>query len=181
MPRYKRKGDDLPPPTREFAKKLWFTSGQPAFRPFAKMLEAAGYGVDTATLIRWAQADAEWSAAVAQNKAKMEPKQILKALKSAKDDSAELSPEVFLGVKAQLVARLYESIKTMAINNVEDWYKALDACDRIEALIHAERGKALAKQDSIATPRGAIPSIAQRLNPPVALATFKKPNGNGAA
>ncbi len=102
------------------------------------------------------------------------PLEAFEALRKAKDDATELSADHYVGVKAQLVARLYETIKEMRIETVDDWLKALDACDRIEGLIHDERGKAVAGMDTIAIPRGAKPSLINRLEPPVSLPTFKK-------
>lgn len=172
-------------PSPEFAKKVWFQNHKPSFRKLEELLAAQGLEVDNSTLVRWANDDPEWQAAVLEAKAKVPPTKIIAAIKAAKEDAKNLAPEVIIGVKAQLVARLYETIKEMQITTVDDWLKALDCCERIEALIHAERGKAIADNDRLAVPRGVAPSLISRLNPSVAVAPFKKPvatagGGNGS-
>lgn len=51
--------------------------------------------------------------------------------------------------------------------------RALDCCERLEALIHAERGKAILEKGSSVVSVG----LMERLNPSVSLPPFKKPNG----
>lgn len=167
-------------PSQQLAYRIYLEAGRPSLRDLEKILEAKGYQVDDSTLCRWAAKNAAWTAQIADQKNPIDPVKVISALKEAENDATELAPEHFIGVKAQLVARLYSTIKAMPIDNVEDWLKALEACDRIEALIHAERGKAVAEKDAIAVPRGAKPSLLNRLDPPVKLAEFKKPNGGAA-
>lgn len=167
-------------PSQTLAYRIWLEAGRPSLRELEKVLAAKGYSVDGSTLSRWANKNATWIAQLAEKANPIDPVKVISALKEAEDDATELAPEHFIGVKAQLVARLYTTVKVLEINNIEDWYKALDACDRIEALIHAERGKAVAEKDAIAVPRGAKPSLLNRLEPPVKLADFKKPGGGAA-
>lgn len=164
-------------PSEMLAYRMWLEAGRPSLRDLEKLLAAKGYSVDNSTLCRWKDKNAQWTAQMADKNAAIDPVKVISALKEAENDATELAPEHFIGVKAQLVARLYTTVKMLEISNIDDWYKALDACDRIEALIHAERGKAVAEKDAIAVPRGAKPSLLNRLDPPVKLADFKKPNG----
>jgi hypothetical protein len=168
-------------PTPAHCKALWLTANKPSLRELEKLLRAQGYEIDDGTLSRWSTKDAEWHAAMVNTRAKISPTKLMQSIINAKDDGQTLAPEVILGVKAQLVARLYETIKCMQIDTIDEWMKALDCCDRIEALIHAERGKAIADVDRLAVPRGVTPSLVARLNPSVAVPPFKKPaaNGNG--
>lgn len=161
-------------PPESMAYQLWIEAKRPTLREFARHLESLGYSVDNSTLNRWKDKNPNWLADFQQAQNPKKPVTIIEALRKAKDDATELSADHYVGVKAQLVARLYETIKEMRIETVDDWLKALDACDRIEGLIHDERGKAVAGMDTIAIPRGAKPSLINRLEPPVSLPTFKK-------
>lgn len=165
-------------PPVSLAYQLWLEKGKPTLSDLARILRSAGYVVDLATLSRWKDKDPKWLAEFEQATKPLDPAKAISALERAKDDATELTPEHFVGVKAQLVARLYDTIKTMHIDSVEDWLKALDACERIEALIHTERGKIVAAKDAIALPRGASPSLLARLDPQVSLAPFKKAGGH---
>lgn len=167
-------------PSQQLAYRLWLEAGRPSLRDLEKILAAKGYQADNSTLSRWAGRNPHWTAQLAEQKNPIDPVKVINALKEAEDDATELAPEHFIGVKAQLVARLYSTVKTMSIDTVDDWIKALECCDRIEALIHNERGKAVADKDTVAIPRGAKPSLLNRLDPPVKLAEFKKPNGGAA-
>lgn len=167
-------------PSPALAYRIYLEAGRPSLRELEKLLAVKGYAVDDSTLSRWANKNPAWLAQIAEKANPIDPVRIISALKEAENDATELAPEHFIGVKAQLVARLYTTVKMLEISNIDDWYKALDACDRIEALIHAERGKAVADKDAIAIPRGAKPSLINRMDPPVKLAEFKKPNGGAA-
>lgn len=167
-------------PSPRLAYRLWLETGRPSLRDLEKILATKGYQVDDSTLCRWKDKDPQWTAQMAEKNAAIDPVKVISALKEAEDDATELAPEHFIGVKAQLVARLYSTVKTMSIDTVDDWIKALECCDRIEALIHNERGKAVAEKDAVAVPRGAKPSLLTRLDPPVKLSEFKKPNGGAA-
>ena len=171
IPRVKANGRQ---PPESMAFQLWIEAKKPSIRGFARHLNKLGYTIDFSTLSRWKDKNPQWLVEYKACQHPMDPIKIIDALKAAADDATELTPEHFVGVKAQLVARLYESIKTMPIDSVDEWLKALDACDRIESLIHAERGKAIAGMDTIAIPRGAKPSLINRLEPAVTLPTFKK-------
>ena len=167
-------------PSPALAYRIWLEAGRPSLRDLEKLLAVKGYSVDDSTLSRWANKNPTWIAQLAEKANPIDPVKVISALKEAEDDATELAPEHFIGVKAQLVARLYATVKTMSIDTVDDWIKALECCDRIEALIHNERGKAVAEKDAVAVPRGAKPSLLTRLDPPVKLSEFKKPNGGAA-
>lgn len=164
-------------PSEMLAYRLWLEAGRPSLRDLEKILATKGYSVDSSTLSRWAAKNAQWTAQLAEKNNPIDPVKVISALKEAEDDATELAPEHFIGVKAQLVARLYSTVKTMSIDTVDDWIKALECCDRIEALIHNERGKVVADKDTVAVPRGAKPSLLSRLDPPVKLAEFKAKGG----
>lgn len=165
-------------PSEQLAYRLWLESGRPSLRDLEKILAAKGYSVDNSSLCRWKSKNANWTAQMADKMGALDPVKVISALKEAEDDATELAPEHFIGVKAQLVARLYTAVKTMTIDTVDDWIKALECCDRIEALIHNERGKVVADKDTVAVPRGASATLMGRLNPPVKLTEFKKPGVN---
>lgn len=176
------KGKGKSRPSEQLAFRIWNQSGRPSLRQLEVILDEKGYAIDHSTLGRWAQEYGPWAKAIVDSTAALSPERIIAAIEEAIKDSQDLAPEVFQGVKAQLVARLYETIKIMPIGTIDEWMRALDACERIEAFIHAERGKAIAARDPIAVPRGASNSLIARLNPTVNVAPFKKPNGaNGAA
>jgi len=167
-------------PSPEQAYRIYLESGRPSLRELEKVLAAKKLKVDSSTLSRWANKNPTWIAQIVEKANPIDPVKVISALEKAKEHATELCPEHFMGVKAQLVARLSSTIDNMQIDNVDDWYKALEACDRLEALIHAERGKAVSDNDPIAFPRGAKSSLLSRLDPPVKLAEFKKPNGGAA-
>lgn len=160
------------PEDKLLAFKLWLDNGKPSMRRLAKLLKDRGITVNQATLHKWSDANSEWARHVLE-KEPARPAKIITALKEAEEDATALVPEVFLGVKAQLVARLYESVKQLPLNSIDDWTRGLDCCERLEGLIHAERGKAiLDKKSSIVSV-----SLMERLNPNVTIAPFKGPNG----
>lgn len=161
------------PEDKLLAFKLWLDNGKPSMRQLAKLLEGRGIKVNQSSLHKWAEANSEWARHML-DKEPARPAKIITALKEAEEDATALAPEVFLGVKAQLVARLYESVKQLPLNSIEEWNRGLDCCERLEALIHAERGKAiLDKKSSIVSV-----SLMERLNPTVTIAPFKTTNGS---
>lgn len=169
---------EYPREVREAAFNLWLNNSKPSFRELKKLIKAQmGINVGLATIEKWKDMIPGWANAYVEEGrpgTKLDPAKIISALKNAKADAQALEADHFKGVKAQLVARLYLSIKDLPINSVEDWERALACCDRLEALIHAERGKAV-------TDKGQVGSLMQAMAPPVNIAPFKKPNGNGAA
>lgn len=160
---------------RLVAYKLWLENGKPSIRTLAKLLVQNGIKVHHATLQKWTKTIPEWSRQIL-DKEPARPARIIAALKDAQDDATALVPEVFLGVKAQLVARLYDSVKELPLGSVDDWIRALDCCERLEGLIHAERGKVILEKGSSIVSTG----LMDRLNPSISIPTFKKPNGGAA-
>jgi hypothetical protein len=55
----------------------------------------------------------------------------------------------------------YLAAHAIEFQTIEDWMRGLDCCERIESLIHAERGKAVAEAAN--TLQGAAKTLAQRL------------------
>lgn len=166
-------------PSPALAFRTWLQHQRPTFRDLEQILRNMGYQADHTTLSRMSKEFPKWALAVAQQNTELPPVQIIAALHEASKAANDVTPEAYLGIKAQLVARLYETVKTMPLSTIDEWIKGLDACERIEAFIHAERGKAVAAGDDIAQPRGASQSLMNRLNPAVNIPPFKKP-GNGA-
>lgn len=160
---------------RALAFKLWLDHDCPGYRQLAELfMDATGKYINFSTLHDWACKNEVWAKAIV-SRMTVDPERVMLALKAAKADANQLEADHFMGVKAQLVARLYESVQSLPLSNVEDWNRALDCCDRLEALIHTERGKAVAgKGDNVAM------GLMERLAPNVSIAPFKKANGNGS-
>ncbi|MEN6302273.1 MAG: hypothetical protein ABFD96_06070 [Armatimonadia bacterium] len=158
------------PEIRARAFDLWIEAGRCDFRELVDIVkDKLGITVENSTLTRWKDANPAWLAAFQDKYRPLDPSKALAALKQAKDDAKALEPEHLIGIKAQLIARLYLAIRDMKIPSIDEWERALNCCDRIEALIHAERGK------TIGEPGTGAQSLVDRLNPPVKLAAFKKP------
>lgn len=168
-------------PSEQLAFRIWNQFGRPSLRQLEVILDEKGYAADHTTLSRWTREYGPWAKAMLDASTELQAERIIAAIEEAIKDSQELAPEVFNGVKTQLVARLYETIKIMPLNTIDEWMRALDACERIEAFIHAERGKAIAARDPVAIPRGASNSLIARLNPSVNVAPFKRPNGTNGS
>ena len=164
------------PITPALARTMWFSGGKPSMKAFAKILQEQGYHAPRTTLERWCAADKQWALARAQKEQAIPPESIITALHEAVEVSGEMASEVFLGTKAQLVARLYETIKTMPINTIEEWAAGLECCEKIEALIHIERGKAISDGKRDSALRGVSPSLMSRVEPEVTVAPFKRAN-----
>lgn len=162
------------PPTPQLAYRVWLETDRVSIRELSRILKARGHPVSHSTLNEWAAKNPKWARQLVEERQAVDPVKIITALKEAEADATAIAPEHLLGVRAQLIGRLYISIKTMELNTIDDWMKALDCCDRIEALIHAERGKKIAEREPMAFPRGATGSLLAKLNPPVTLAKFSK-------
>lgn len=161
---------------KAMAYQLWLEADKCSLRQLSELMAAKGTSVDVATLSRWKDLNPTWAALFAAKANPIDPAAIANALKRAKEDASKLEPEHFLGIKAQLVARLYTSICAMTFTDVDQWQRALESCEKIEALIHAERGKTISEHKT-----GRSASIMDAVAPNVTIAPFKKPNGNGSA
>ena len=168
---------DYGPDARMLAFNTWVEAGKPDLRELAEILEAKGLKVNNATLTRWKDANAAWTELFKAKQYPLDPQKVLAALKQAKEDAKNLEADHFLGIKVQLVARLYLTIREMNFATVDDWERALNCCERIEALIHADRGKAVGTENK---PASTGVSILAKLTPPVNIAPFKKPSGGTA-
>lgn len=165
-------------PTRPYAYRMWCENEQPSFRQLAEILRKQGYEIDDSTLNRWANRDPKWAQALLLKETQPVAR-IIGALQDAEAEANELKPEHFIGVKAQLVARLFTTVKVLPITTVEEWHRALDCCERLEALIHAERGKVVSEGSTGPLNGAGAASLLDRLNPAVNIAPFKKPSGGG--
>jgi hypothetical protein len=180
--------EKAPPPAREksvptgekltpvLARALWFSSGRPTIADFAIQLQEQGYHAPRTTLERWCNGDKKWKLARAQKEEIIPAENIIAALKEARDVSGEMAADVFLGAKAQLVARLYETIKVMPITTIDEWAAGLDCCEKIEALIHIERGKAITDDKRRGALLNVSPALMNRVEPEVVVAPFKRAN-----
>jgi hypothetical protein len=167
--------------TPDIAFDVWIKNGKPSMRRLKDILSEQGYSVHNQTLSNWKDRHVEWQAAYAAIKAPITPGQIIATLETAERVAPVLKTEHFMGVKAQLVARLFASIEHMPITSVADLREGIDCCERLEGLIHAERGKTVIESNSISRPSG---GLADRLGT-VVPGPFKKPvatagGGNGA-
>lgn len=174
----------LPRPSVQQAFNVWIEANRPSLRELEKILAVKGFACSYATLSRWSREYGPWAKILVDTSTSLPPQVVIAALDQASKEARELTPEIYRGVKAQLVARLYETIKVMPFNTIDEWHRGLDCCDRIEAFIHAERGRAIAETDRTAVPRGGSRSLLATLNgdaPVVKLGDFKKPNGSNGS
>lgn len=165
----------FPPGSPEKAFNLWIEHGRPTLEVLCKIIkEKLGFDVAESTVKKWKDSIPGWTAVFIENGSKgtkIDPVKLIDVLKNCKEDAKGLEADHFAGVKAQLVARLYLVMKELPINSVEDWERALSCCDKLEALIHTERGRAVAD-------RSQVGSLMQAMAAPVNIAPFKKPNGS---
>lgn len=173
MVKYKPSGTRKPSPS--FAHRTWLEADRPSFRELKNLLVGRGYSVDESTLSRWKDKNPVWTVQFCEKFNPVDPTKMAAALMEAKDDAAELSPQHYLGMKARLLFRLYQGIKSLRINTVDELSKGLECCDRIDALIHAERGKAVSEMGSARHETGERPSLIARLHPQIKLPPFKRP------
>lgn len=157
---------------KELAYKLWQTNDHPSFRDLANMLaEKHGMpGIDRSTVKKWKDANPQWDTEWKKSKHPLDPESLLDALAQAKEDAKNLDPDHLSGVKTALVAQLYIAIREMKMPTVDDWERALDCCSKLEALIHAERGKVIGTEPKTGKPVSLVASLGQ----PVTVAPFKK-------
>jgi hypothetical protein len=161
---------------KELAFKIWKESGFTTQEELAETLRSK-HGMTTvkSTISRWIAKDPEWKKLWLEYHNPLSPLEILEALSQAKDEANLLDPDHLLGTKTALIARLYLSIRAMTFTTVADMDGALACCDKIEALIHQERGRTVSDKQS-----NKHVSLVASLATPVTIAPFKKANGNGA-
>lgn len=171
----KRPRNAYPEEVRLAAFNLWLENGKPDWRLLQLLLkDKIGKDINFTTLHDWSTKMPEWKKAVADTERKS-PAAILAALDAAKADANTLEADHFVGIKANLVGRLYLSMQDMQLTGIADWVMALDCLEKIEAHIHAERGKAVAEKGP-----NVVSSLMERLSPNVSIAPFKKPAAPGA-
>jgi hypothetical protein len=164
---------DTRKPSPTLAHRMWLEADGPSFRELKVLLAARGYSVDESTLSRWKDRNPTWAAQFCEKYSPVDPTKMASALQEVKDDAAELSPQHYLGMKARLLFRLYQGIRSLNISTVDELSKGLECCDRIEALIHAERGNAVSAMEIASQETGERPSLIARLHPQIKLAPFK--------
>lgn len=160
---------------RLMAYKVWLDADRPSIRELATILEDRGFKVHHSTLLDWATKNADWAKELV-DKTGARTEQILSALSACKKEATKIDVDHFIGVKANLVGRLYMSLRELPLKTIEEWTRGLDCLDRIEAYIHSERGKAVGESGP-----NVVTSLMERLTPNVSLPPFKKANGNGTA
>lgn len=171
-------GADAKRAPRHVARRAWFEHDRPSFRQLVKILAAMGYKTDDKTLARWARTDPLWLTGMAEARSTaVEPVMVIEALRQAEIDATKLTPQVYQGVKAHLIARLYVTVRSLPLDTVESWTSALDACDKLQALIHAESGRQIAEGATGGT--NGAGSILAAITPEVNVAPFRRPNGKG--
>lgn len=159
-------------PTPKFAYTVWRECGRPNFRELADILQSKGYSISFQRLHIWHRQDVKWFTEK-QEIDNADPEVVIEALKQAQLDAKKFDAKAYLGVKARLVARLYESIKTMPLATMEEWHRGLDACSRIDGLLHTARGEAI--QDGKPDPAAKLGGVLDRFAPAVAVKPFSKP------
>lgn len=160
---------------RQAAFKVWLDYDKPQWRALEVIFaKETGQTIHYTTLHAWSETMPEWQTAIAEAERK-KPMTILAALDAAKKNANKLEADHFVGIKAQLVGRLFISVQDMALSNITDWTMALDCLEKVEAHIHAERGKAVAEKGP-----NVVSSLMERLSPNVSIAPFKKPAAPGA-
>jgi hypothetical protein len=173
-PKRRSKTERYSDETRTLAFKIWLDNDRPSSRKLRDLIFAqSGQRIDNSTLAGWARVMPDWAKETIVAKP-ITPEKVIAALKAAKEDANQLEADHFIGIKAQLVARLYDSVKSLPLENVDDWDRALTCCDRIEALIHTERGRSVMEKGS-----NVVSSLMDRLAPNVTVAPFKKLQANG--
>lgn len=172
------KPSDKRRPSKELAFRIWLNSNRPSMRELEKVLADKGWQASHVTLSRWSKEHGPWATALTDKTTNLSPERVLTALEQAIESSKEiLCPEIFEGIKIQLVARLYESMTSMRFESIEQAQAAADYITTLNALIHAERGKAVDEGQPIPSADAANGLVA-RLNPPIKLAAFKKNGAN---
>jgi hypothetical protein len=173
-PKRRSKTERYSDETRTLAFKIWLDNDRPSTRKLEDLIfEATGQRIDNTTLGGWMHAMPAWAAEKVDANP-ISPEQVIAALKSAKADANQLEADHFVGIKARLVARLFESVQELPLTTVDDWDRALGCCDRIEALVHTERGRSVMEKGS-----NVVSSLMDRLAPNVTVAPFKKLQANG--
>jgi hypothetical protein len=162
-------------PSAQLAFKTWLANNRCTFRDLEDILRGMGYQADHTTLSRMSKEYPKWALAIAEKTAQLPPQQVLAALKEAVQLANDVAPEVYQGIKAQLVARLFMTLSDMPFPTIEEWKEGLECADRLEAFIHHERGKAISA-DTKAEAKGGK-SIMDSLNPPIKFEKFRKNGG----
>lgn len=112
------------------------------FRELAKRLAEMGYDtVAPATLMRMKDAHREWLKEWTEYQHfEGGPKRTLQILSSAFKQAREINADHILGLKAELIARLFEQLQTMRLDKIEDVQLAVDIIGKLDGHIHAQRG-----------------------------------------
>ena len=156
------------------AYELWLENDKPSLRTLMLIMAAEGVKVAHTTLQKWADANPEWRVQM-QARDAGKPERIMTALALAKKDASKIEVDHYIGIKASLLARLYETLQRLPLTDIDEWTRALACLNQLEALIHDERGKSV-KEITVSSP---VTSLMDRLTPKVAIAPFVKPKPNG--
>lgn len=131
--------------TPTYARQFWIKNKRPSFRHLADQLTKNGYPVNAGTLCRWKNKDPLWFRLMEDSEYSTPPEVIIKALQQAEKDGKSLRDEAYRGIKARLVARLYETISVIPLDTIEDWHKAFSGITMLDGLIHTARGNEISK------------------------------------
>jgi hypothetical protein len=131
--------------TPTYARQFWVKNGRPTFRQLADMLTKKGYPVNAGTLCRWKNKDSLWFRLMEEAEHAIAPEVIIRALNQAEKDGRQLRDTAYSGIKARLVARLYETISVIPLETIEEWHKAFAGIALLDGLIHTARGNEISK------------------------------------
>lgn len=128
-------------PPAELAFDTWRVH-KDGFRELAKRLHDMGYDlIAPATLMRMKDVHREWLKEWTEYQHfEGGPKRTLQILAAAYKQARELKADHLLGIKGQLIARLFEQIQSMSLDTVEDLQVAVEVLGKLDALIHSQRG-----------------------------------------
>lgn len=172
-------------PSKEFAYTVWREEGHPSFRQLSDRLAARGYKVAFQVLQRWCSQNSAWKIeADAVGKAPLPGEdtafKLLGLLEAAdREGSANVvKAEHFEAIKAHLVARLYQTVRTLPLGNVDEWNQGLDIITKLDAHAHNLRGKAIGEKPAVNQGNGT--GLIERMQPTITVAPFKRTNGKEA-
>lgn len=163
----------LPKPTAAHARTVWRERGKPSFRALEKYLREGGYAISYSHLRKMKDGDEQWRNEYRDYVAAtgIAPERIIGAIEEAVNVASAYKPAAFVGIKAQLVGRLFAALKEMPLNTMDDWHRAMDGLDRIDNIIHTIRGGEIAGKEK---PADIKSGIIARLEPKMAVAPFQK-------
>lgn len=124
---------------------------EPNAKECARILQQRGLKVSYDTIARWARRG-EWRKRVERLRAVTglgNPKDVAAALKFQAD---ELTPDVLQGLQVSMIARMAEQIETLPLKTPDDFSKMVDVIDKLDAIIHRQRGASIGANGEARSP-----------------------------